>query len=420
MTRGAAGGAEDRAPRVPGAGYAVGLTVVIVLTAAMLRSPFVAVAPVASEIGTELGVTAGVVGLLTSIPVLCFAVFAPLAIAVIRRAGPDFALTLTLAGAVAGCVVRSLGGIETAIIGTAIMGVFLTIGNVVIPVIIGRDFSRARAHTMTGVYTSSLNVGTMLVTLTTAPLADIVGWRVALLAWAGFGLAALAVWIPLRGVRASFTPRAHPRAGDGGAEVSVVRNRGTWLLAAAFAGQAFAFYSTTAWLPTLLTGEGLSPAAAGAVAAIFQVAGIAGSMTLPLVTVRASIAVGAAAAGIAWLAVPIGFLAAPQLWLLWCLVGGVAQGGGITVVFIMISAFGGDAHTAATRSGIVQGVGYAVAAAGPILLGAMHESTGTWTLPLLAILVAVVLFLVCGVLTARTLRRATVSAEGAADPAREG
>ncbi|WES63338.1 MFS transporter [Microbacter sp. GSS18] len=420
MTEGAAGGGDDRAPRVPAGAYAVGLTVVIVLTAAMLRSPFVAVAPVAGDISADLEITAGVVGLLTSIPVLCFAVFAPLAIVVIRRAGPDFALTLTLGGSVLGCIIRSLGGVEAAIIGTAVMGVFLTIGNVVIPVIIGRDFSRARAHTMTGVYTSSLNIGTMIVTLTTAPLADVVGWRTAIVAWAGFGLAALAVWIPLRGVRASFTPRAHSRPADGGGDPSVVRNRGTWLLAAAFAGQAFAFYSTTAWLPTLLVGEGLSPAAAGAVAAIFQVAGIAGSMTLPLVTVRASIAVGAAAAGIAWLAVPVGFLVAPQLWLLWCLVGGVAQGGGITVVFIMISAFGGDAHTAATRSGIVQGVGYAVAAAGPILLGAMHEATGAWTIPLLAILAAVVLFLVCGALTAQVLRRTVAHAAGDAGPSPEG
>ncbi|MBB6390679.1 CynX/NimT family MFS transporter [Microbacterium thalassium] len=409
MTDGSARPDPGRPHPAPRAAYAVGLTAVIVLAAAMLRSPFVAVAPVAGVIGEDLGVTAGVVGLLTSIPVLCFAVFAPLAIVVIRRAGADVALTLSLGGSVIGCVVRSLGGIEAAIVGTAIMGVFLTIGNVVIPVIIARDFPPRRVHTMTGVFTSSLNVGTMIVTLSTAPLAEIVGWRGALAAWAGFGLAALAVWIPLRGLRAAFVPAPGPATAAPIEQAPVLRSRATWLLAAAFAGQAFAFYATTAWLPTLLADQGLSDSAAGAVAAIFQVAGIAGSMTIPLVTMRSSMVVGVAAVAAGWLCIPLGFLFAPGLWLVWCIVGGVAQGGGITSVFIMISGFGGDQRATAARSGIVQGVGYAVAAAGPIALGVMHEASGAWTLPLLVLLGAVLVFLVCGLLAAPAMRRPAAS-----------
>lgn len=395
--------ASPSRPRGPG--YIVAVTAVVVLTAATLRAPFLAVAPVARDIGADLAVSAGVIGLLTSIPVLCFAVFSPVAILVVRRGGVDFALTVTLVGAVAGCLIRPLGGIEFALVGTAIMGLFLTIGNVVVPILVGREYDPRRVHTMTGVYTSSLNVGTMAVTLGTAPLSDVVGWRTGITVSAGFAVAALAVWLPLRGMRAAFTPQPGPPPPQDVRRISALRHPPTLLLAAAFSGQAFAFYGMTAWLPTLLSDQGFGQTAAGAIAAVFQVAGIAGSMLLPIVTVRGSALVGVICVGIGWLVLPLGFLLAPSLWLLWCLIGGIAQGGGVTVVFIMINALGGDEHTIAGRSGFVQGLGYGVASVGPITLGVVHESTGSWTLPLVIVVVAVLVFLTAGSMTAGSLRR---------------
>lgn len=378
------------------------LTVVIVLVAATLRAPFVAAAPVASEIRSDLAVGAGVVGLLTSIPVLCFAVCSPLAVALIRRGGADFALTVSMVGAIAGILLRSAGGLPAVLVGTAVIGAFLTIGNVVVPIVIAREYGR-HAHVMTGVYTSALNVGTMTVTLATAPLAAQWGWRGALAVWAVFAVAALAVWIPLRGLRAALVPQPGPTrsAASGGA----ARDSATWVLAAAFCGQAFAFYAATAWLPSILHDQGMSDAAAGAVASIFQVAGIAGSLLFPLVTTRTSLRVATALAGVAWLTVPLGFLLAPGAWAVWCAIGGLAQGAGITLVFIMITAFRDDPHTTAGRSGLVQGTGYAVAASGPLLLGALHEATDAWTVPLVVVLAATVLFLGAGLTVATTLDR---------------
>nr|WP_281363943.1 MFS transporter [Microbacterium immunditiarum] len=392
------------------------LIAVIVFTAAVLRAPFLAVAPVAREIGMDLEVSAAVVGLLTSIPVLCFAVFAPAAVSLVRRGGADFALTVTLIGTIAGCLLRVSGGIALALIGTALMGVFLTVGNIVIPVIISREFSPHRAHTMTGIYTSALNIGTMTVTLATAPLADAIGWRWALASWACFAVAALACWIPLRGLRGAFAPRPAASAVSGTVRGSAWRHRPTLLLSAAFAGQAFAFYGVTAWLPSLLSDEGFSGAAAGAIASIFQVAGIAGSLLIPVLTLRASLSAGFLAAGIGWLVVPLGFLFAPAGWLVWTSIGGVAQGAGITVVFIAFGTLGPDVNTTAGRAGLVQAVGYGVSAAGPLALGGLRELTGGWTVPLLVVLAAVLVLLVCGTLSARMLQAEIAARSSAARP----
>ncbi len=98
---------------------------------------------------------------------LAFAVCSPLAVAIVRRGGADFALTVSMAGAILGTLLRSAGGLPAALLGTAVMGLFLTIGNVVVPLIISREFPPERVHFMTGVYTSAINVGTMTVTLAT-------------------------------------------------------------------------------------------------------------------------------------------------------------------------------------------------------------------------------------------------------------
>jgi CP family cyanate transporter-like MFS transporter len=382
------------------------LVVAIVLAAAMLRAPIVAVAPVARQIGDDLEVSAAVIGLFTSIPVLAFAVCSPLAVAVVRRGGADFALAVSLIGAVIGCLIRSADGFIAALIGTAVIGIFLTIGNVVVPVVIAREFPPERVHFMTGVYTSAINVGTMTVTVATAPLATGFGWRAAIALWAIFGVAALAVWIALHGLRGAFVPQPEVRpAPDAGAAPrrSVIRAGSTWALGAAFAGQAFSFYAMTAWLPTLLIDRGFGVTAAGAIAAIFQVSGIAGALLTPLLT-RRSILTGVLAVAAGWLTVPLGFLIAPDLWWLWCILGGAAQGGGLTVIFIMVSTLGGDQHEVTGRSGLVQGLGYGLAALGPTIIGGLHEATDGWTAPLLVVLVAVLMFGVVGAAVAARLR----------------
>ncbi|WP_052227064.1 MFS transporter [Microbacterium mangrovi] len=381
------------------------LTFVVVFGAAELRAPILSVAPLAHLIESELGIGAATVGLLTSIPVLCFALCSPLAIWVIRRGGADFAFTIAMTGIVVGTILRSLGGLPMLLVGTAVIGAFVTIGNIVIPTLIGREYRGRRAHTMTGVFTSSMTLGTFAVTIGTAPAAAAIGWQAALAMWLVFGAAALAVWLPLRGLRDAVTPRGTARAVTGDDHVPMVRRRTTWLLAAAFAGQSFSFYAATAWLPSIVGDLGYSDSVAGVIAAIFQIFGVIGSLLTPLVVSRASARVVLVVAGLFWLTVPLGFLLLPHGWVVWCVLGGLAQGAGITIIFVLMNGFGGTEHVLAERSGIVQGAGYAVAATGPLLLGALHQVSGAWALPELVLLVTVLMFAIAGLVSARLLKR---------------
>jgi CP family cyanate transporter-like MFS transporter len=170
------------------------LTLAIVLIALNMRGPIVAPAPVLDQMSADLGLTAVVAGLLTSIPVLCFAVASPFASALIGRIGAERAVTLGLAGVLLGTLLRTAGGTVWLYVGTIVIGVAITIGNVVLPVVIRRDFSPERAGFVTGIYTSALNVGSMITSLATAPIASVVGWPLALVTWGLLAVLAAVVW----------------------------------------------------------------------------------------------------------------------------------------------------------------------------------------------------------------------------------
>ncbi len=408
------------------------LTVAIVLIALNLRGPIVALAPVISTITSDLGLAAVVAGLLTSIPVLCFAVASPLASAVIGRLGAERAVTISLLGIVAGTLVRSAGTEAELLGGTILIGVSITVGNVVVPVVIRRDFSPERAGIITGVYTSALNVGSMITSLGTAPIAQATGWPLALVVWGAFAVIAGLVWCSAVGFRSAVLGVSTP--GEGSADLvtgpveiitasipvassrrdavahppdtrPLFRRASTWGLTLAFAGQAFGYYGLTAWIPTLLHEEvGLTAAGAGASSSVFQIMAVVGALGVPFLALRFRPVFIVGLVGLLWLVMPLGLLFDPRLWFVWSLFGGAAQGGGITIVFIIIVRMVTSDLEARRLSALVQGGGYALASLGPLVVGAVHVATGAWSAPMVVVLVSVLTLGISGVLSARRVR----------------
>ncbi|NAZ80651.1 MFS transporter, partial [Kineococcus sp. R8] len=367
----------------------------VLLLALALRGPVVAVAPVVEQLSQDLGIGLGTTALLTSVPVLCFALAAPPASALTARLGPDLALLTAAVGVLAGSLVRSSGGLVAAFAGTVLLGVAITIGNIVVPVVISRDRAGS-VGLVTGAYTASLNLGSVIATAVTAPLAIAAGWRGALLLPAVWVLLAVPVWIAASRGRLHLVPPTVRREVARAAGGSVWRRPAAWWLLVAFAGQGFSYYAVTAWLPSLLADElGVSASAAGRSASIFQVFAIAGAFAVPALAawwgrlVPVLLLVCAA-----WLVLPVGLLLDPQGWVAWSCVGGVAQGGGLVVVFIAVVHQARDEADARRLSAMVQGGGYAVAAVGPYVVGAVHEASGGWDAPLLVVAAALVVMAV--------------------------
>lgn len=269
-----------------------------------------------------------------------------------------------------------------------------------------------------------MNIGSMTTLIITAPLAEAFGWRTALVLWSVLALVAALAWLTLVGWRAfllgSDTETGHAARGTGLQREAASRQGGVaavpapaaadrpgwrmpaaWILLIAFSGQAFAFYAVSTWLPTLLSDvAGLGATAAGAGASLFQGPGIAGALAVPLLSRRLRSRTLLWLTCAAWAALPLGLLLAPSGWAVWVTVGGVAQGAGITVIFLILVRLGGSTRQAGQVSALVQGGGYLVAAAGPVILGSLNTMTGSWVLPLAAVGFSIAALLVAGTLAA--------------------
>jgi CP family cyanate transporter-like MFS transporter len=401
----AAGGAGDGGRRRRGgAGAAAGgfVLLALLLASVNLRAHLASLPPVVDDVAASLGLTSAGVGLLTSVPVLCFALFTPAASALTARIGPERAITLGLLGILGGTLLRSTGSVTTAMVGTTVLGVGITVGNVAVPVVIARDF-RDRAASVTGAYAATMNAGSTVTTLLTVPLAVAYGWQWALAGWGVLAVVALAAWVPAgRGLAAhhrAVDAAAREAAGTAAASraddarvLDAGQRRLVLLLTLAFAGQASGYYAMTAWLPSILGDQvGLAPAAAGGGAAPFQLAAVAGAFLVPLaLSRRVPARVVATALSVMWIALPVGLLAAPDLWWLWVCLAGAAQGGNFTVILTLLAQRSPTVAAARRGSAVVQTAGYGCAAAAPTVLGAVHESTGGWTVPLLVVLVLLV------------------------------
>lgn len=379
----------------------------LLLYALNLRTPIAALAPVVDDVAASLGLSAAGVGLLTGLPVLCFALASPAASGLIARLGVERVVGLSLATVLLGTILRSTGQVGTAVAGTILIGLAITAGNIAVPVVIRRDFP-SRADTVTGMYTAALNGGSVLATALTAPLAAAVGWQWALAFWA---LLVPIAWIPWR--RATRGRPATPvDLADESTAGPVLARPITWFLAVTFGAQAFSYYAVTAWLPSILRDTvGLPTGGAGLGAALFQGLAIAGALGVPAALARGiSMRTVFVAIALGWLALPIGLLLAPAWWPLWAGLAGAAQGGNFTVVFTTVVRRARTVGEARKTSAAVQTMGYAVAATGPSVLGAVHTSTGAWTAPLLVLLASTILLTLGGL-------AATGPARGAVDTA---
>ena len=373
---------DVRTPR-PGRPWArpTGLLFAAVLLVGLnLRGALAAVSPVLAELRADLGLSPAVAGLLTTLPVLCFAAAAPAAAWWGRRMGAARALLWALLVLAAATVLRVTGGAALLLAGTVVIGLAMTVGNVLVPAVVKRGFG-IRAGQVMGLYTVALTAGAAATAGLTAPLAAASSWRSGLAGWAVLALVAVAVWWPATR-RQGGAPAAV--VGVGGA-TALWRHPVAWAVALVLGVQTLLYYAMTTWLPTVITEQSASGAGATA-ASLFQLMGIPGALLVPLLVGRRA---GQGWLGLAvaagWVTLAVGLLAWPGAWGVWVAVGGLAQGAGVSLAFTLMVVRAGDDAVARDLSAMAQLVGYAVGAGGPLLVGALYGATGGWVTPLLVL-----------------------------------
>jgi len=346
----------------------------LVLVALNLRPALSSMAPMLSDVSKSLGLSAANAGLLTTLPVLCLGLFAPLAPILARRFGSErvvLGILLTLAG---GIILRSSFGEAGLFAGSILAGASIGIIGVLLPGIVKRDFAK-QAGTMTGIYTMALCLGAAMASGSTVPLSQYFDnrWAMGLGFWIIPALVAAAFWLP------------QARQGHGLHQVAyrvrgLLRDPLAWQVTLYMGLQSSLAYIVFGWLPSILIGRGLSPTQAGLVLSGSIMVQLISALTAPWLATRGKDQrLAIVVVMLLTLGGLFGCLYAPLdgLWG-WAVLLGLGQGGTFSLALTLIVLRSRDAHVAANLSSMAQGFGYTLASLGPFAVGIVHDVTGSW------------------------------------------
>lgn len=368
----------------------------LVLLSVNLRPAAVSVGPVLEEVRTGLSMSAPEAALLTSLPVLAFAMVGSLAPLAARHVGLHRVTLLAMLAVAAGLLARSVTDSDEVFLALSFVAVAgAALANVLIPSLVKRH-APDRIGPATALYSTVLAVGLTGALVLTVPLSDALssllggdveeGWRWGLGSWTLLAVLAVLPWLVLARHDRIVVP-----AGPTVRFTAVARTPLGRSLAVYFGLQSLQAYAIFGWFAQLWRDAGFSPAEAGLLVGVLTGTTIPLSFVLPRLLVRArrpaALLLGVAAC---YPVAYVGLMVDPvSLALLWAVLTGV----GTTTFPLVLTLIGLRARTpegTATLSAFSQSVGYLIAVAGPFVVGSLYAATGGWTVPLCFLLALVV------------------------------
>lgn len=373
------------------------LIIGIIFVAFNLRPAITSVGPIIDLIRSDLGISNGVAGFITTLPLISFAILSILAPKIGGIVGNERTIFLGLLVLFIGIITRSLGYTSTLFLGTLLIGVGVAIGNVLIPSIVKLHFP-LKVGIVTSIYTTSMNTFAGIGSGISIPLATglSLGWKWALASWIVVAVIAMIIWLPqLRNnnkTSASYIEQSSNSA--------MWRSPIAWQVTLFMGLQSFLFYCTIAWLPEILESYGMQLSMAGWMLSLMQLVGLPTTFLAPVIANRfkdqkAIVLV----IGLLYFAGVTGliFVQSNGLLILSIILIGLAQGASISLALTMIGLRTKDSRQAANLSGMAQSIGYLLAAIGPTLVGFLFDFTHSWLTPLLIFVVFTILMTIAGV-----------------------
>jgi CP family cyanate transporter-like MFS transporter len=371
----------------------------------------VSVGPLLHRIEAGEGLSNGGATALATLPVLCFGLFAPAAPLLARRLGVHAAVAVALFLLLAGQLIRLVPGVAFLFVGTALLGSAIAVNNVLMTVIVRRDFTE-HAGTAMSIVMACLVSFSALAAGVSVPVADAFGggWRPGLAIWALPAAVAVLIWLPVlirrRSQVASASPAAVPAEPRPRDLQRLLRNPLAWQVTLFFAVQSGGFYATLAWLPSIFRSHGYSDAAAGALLSVNLIVGIFTGLAVPALAhrmrdQRSLVIASCLLTALGWIGILVAPTSAPYLWTVTL---GLGQNASFPLVLMLIVLRGGSVRSTQALSAMAQSVGYGVAALAPLAVGAIHGQTGSWIADEILLLVLVLPMLLLGLGASRPLQ----------------
>lgn len=377
------------------------LLIGIVLIGANLRVPITSVGTLMSFIREDLAISNAVAGLVTTLPLIAFAVLSPFAPKIANRIGMQWTIALSMVFLIIGIAIRSITGIGFLFTGTLLIGLAISIGNVLIPGIIKMNFPY-RIGVMTGIYAVFMNIFGALGSGLSVPISGIgnMGWQGALGIWGLLAVVALIVWLPQFRKQQEVVPRASVQPKQ---KTKLWRSPLAWSVTLFMGGQSLVFYTLIAWMPDILSTIGYDASSAGWMVFLMQAAIIPTTFVVPVIAEKLKNQVGfAIGTALLFMTGFSGLLFGNAMLVpLWAVLLGIAGGSGFSLSMVFFTLRTKDGKEAVELSGMAQSFGYMLAAVGPVFAGVLYDTGGGWTLPLLFLMFISIIILLAGIVSGK-------------------
>lgn len=377
-------------------------TVAIVAIGVIMRAAFTTMPIFLADVARSFDLPLSQLGILTSIPLLMFALVSPFVVPIAHRVGLERLLTIALGITVIGSFIR-VANFPFLLLGTALVGVGIAVLNVLIPPTLLK-YVPAKIGFFTALYTTLFSMMSAGFQVVSSKVAQIWNWQMAISLVSLFVLAAFVAWVLNTGVNQIPSSNAVSHTGEA-VRPNPWKNKYAWLSMVIFGAQSAVFYSVMTWLPLILKNNGFDTASASLITSFMSLFGIPATILLPGFFVRASSALRRRAALLAVLLLVIGIslivVAGQHFWLY--TLGTMLQGFANASLFLYVVVSYGVRTThqdeSAAVSGMSQAGGYVLTAIAPWLFGVIYGQTHGWSVQfgllysiMLAMFVAILLF----------------------------
>jgi CP family cyanate transporter-like MFS transporter len=358
----------------------VSVVAAFILVGLAFRTQALVIGPLVGRVQDDLGMSHGVAGLLSTIPVLCMGLLAPF--------GPVLAASLGPKRGVALCVALVSGfGIARAVLPDAVTVLLATVGigagmalvGPILPMIVRARLPNHPAAG-TGSYVVGFVIGGTITAAAAVPLADALGgWRGSFGVISAAGLASLAAWLLLAPHDAghAIAPPSRPKL--------PWRRPAAWFLGLIFGSQSILFYGCITWLGGVFRERGWSESQAGGLIALLTGIGLVSTLAVPAFADRIgsrrsqlALAAGLSLAGALVIALTPGATPGSPITYGATILLGLGIGAYFPLALTLPVDVASDAAEAASISAMMLLIGYLLAATSPVVLGFIRDATGNF------------------------------------------
>ena len=349
----------------------------IIFLGMILRTPITSVGAIIGPLKKLLEINNTIAGLITTIPLIAFAIFSPFVAKISNKIGLEKTLYLAAIVTSIGLLLRFYINTSVFFVTTFIIGVGLTVGNVLLPGLTKKYFPE-NLGVMTGFYAVVMNVSASVAAGISYPiLSSNVGGEkfstgLAVNIWLIVSILNIVIYAII--TKNSKSERIEDKKYGGKGYLTSLK---MWSVMLSMGLQSALFYCSVSWFAEIMISKGFTPSEAGLLLSISQFAQFPSTFLVPVLAEKIKnkliipifIAMGYVASLIGMIYIQGNF----ALMTIYIVLFALAGGGSFSYVMYLFSAKSKNEEEAADISGLAQAGGYWLAAIFPPLLGYVRD-----------------------------------------------